>query len=235
MIPQDGDIRIFFYALDVSTKTLAQYVSFLNKEEKLRAQSFRFQIHRDRFVAGRGVLRSILGLLGGCPPQAVEFAYSRYGKPDIIAPLSLAQLGFSVSNSEGTGAVAVGQFAKLGLDIEHFAINTRPEVEVSRMLAESERVWLSLQQGASNQAFYELWTCKEAYLKARGDGLHEPLNGFSVSMECVEKPTLTQGLNGDNAGEWSFRQIDAGEQLAGCLVVQGELLQVSIERWKTRL
>jgi len=225
------DVKVFFYALDVSVGRLAQYASLLNKEEKLRAESFRFKRHSNRFVVGRGVLRSILGSLGGCAPQEVEFAYSRYGKPNIIVPNSLAGFEFSVSNSEGMGAVAIGKFGKLGLDIEYVAVNSESVVGVSRMLAESEQFWLSLQSSENNKAFHQLWTCKEAYLKARGSGLYEPLDGFSISMRCLEKPKLLQGFSGDNVDEWEFRQINIEDNFAGCLTVRGELDKIFTEKW----
>ncbi|HEY6434318.1 MAG TPA: 4'-phosphopantetheinyl transferase superfamily protein [Acetobacteraceae bacterium] len=149
----------------------------LSAEETQRANRFHFDVHRDRFIAGRAQLRRILGNYLGTSPQQITLTYSPSGKPAIRAPVPLA---FNLSHSGNLAALAVARF-EIGVDIEQ--IRTIDRDIAQRFFAGDEVATLfGLPDEQWNEAFFSCWTRKEAYLKATGDGLLVALDSFSVSL-----------------------------------------------------
>ncbi len=154
----------------------ADYV-LLSADEKHRAGRFHFDVHRDRFIAGRAQLRRILGNCLGTAPQEITLTYSPSGKPAIHAP---TPLGFNLSHSGNLAALAVARF-EIGVDIEQIRVIDRDIAH--RFFAGDEVTTLfGLPDEQWNEAFFSCWTRKEAYLKATGDGLLIALDSFSVSL-----------------------------------------------------
>ncbi len=186
----------------------------LSPDERHRAARFVFDRDRDRYVAGRAGLRTILGRYLGQPPERVGFSYGAHGRPDV------ADSTFNLSHTGDLAALAVlrDPAMELGLDIEavrpiemavaeaHFASSEMAEL---RALPEAERV----------AAFHRCWTRKEAYLKARGRGLTTDLQSFGVTLAPWRPPRLTF-CHGDEAADWTLRDLDVAPGVAGALAVR---------------
>lgn len=178
-----GEVQVWHFGLDADAQTQAALARLLDDAERGQAQRFRFEEHRRRFIVRRGILRVILARYLRAAPETLRFARGAAGKPAIAWPQA-SPLTFSASSSAGFGAVAVADGRELGLDVEHI----RPDRDhnlIARQFAHEEAAALrDLPPALQEAAFFDLWTCKEAYLKGKG-------LGFTVSPDQFAfTPTL---------------------------------------------
>lgn len=156
---------------------------WLSGEEKERAERFYFPIHRERFIRGRGMLRYLLGAYLETDPAAIAFETGEKGKPY----LSNSSLHFNLSHSEGRAVLAVSRLPSIGIDIECFDRSVNVDGLSRRCFRESEiSGLLELPEEQKRQAFFWIWTAKEARMKATGEG-------FSLEPQCIEI-TFENGL-----------------------------------------
>jgi 4'-phosphopantetheinyl transferase len=168
--------------LDVSDEASAGFHETLSPDERTRAARLRFERDRRRFVVARGVLRDLLGRYLEIPPAAVRFIYNRFGKP-ALSP-ELGRLKFNLSHSADLALIAMAADAEIGVDLEW--IQEDPD-------------WVDI--AGSSRAFFSGWTRREAYVKARGEGLAQ---AGAVS-----------------ARGWSLYRLHPAPGYIGALVVEG--------------
>lgn len=192
----------------------------LSSDEIARAQRFYFEQHRQRFIAGRGILRTILGRYLGVEPQAVQFTYEPRGKPVLADTYSCSSLSFNLSHSQDLALCAVSSNRQVGIDIEHMRSVSDVEALAERFFAPREyAVVRSLPPEQQKQVFFRYWTCKEAYLKAIGVGL--------VQLEKVEislTPEQPAKLITDE--EWSLIELLPADNYVGAVAVAGQNLHL---------
>ena len=161
--------------------------ALLSEDEKARGRSFVAALHRRRFVAGRARLRSLLGGHLGLDPRTLVFVQNEFGKPRLAHHMSVH---FSLSHSEDRAVLAVSDTVVIGADIErvraleHFDLARRyfhPN-EVAAILCPPHRE-------EQLEAFFRIWTLKEAVVKSLGTGLSIPLDSFEVSI-ATSPPTM---------------------------------------------
>ncbi len=167
-----------------------KYYSWLSEVEKGRAQRLRSEPLRHRFAIAHGVVREILGIYLNTAAARIEFTAAPSGKPVISGPslIGNAQLHFNYSHSEDLLVLAVSRGFELGIDVERI----RPEIEHTAIsghfFAPEEIGWLqSLTPENRSEAFYRIWTCKEAVLKADGSGLRQSLDTVKVEFSSIKK------------------------------------------------
>ncbi len=191
---KESCIVIYLHHLDAGSSDYEHYYSLLDDDEKQRTERYRFDIHRQRFAISRGRLREILAEFGHCDPVDINFKKTRFGKPFIAKPEGLNRLYFNASKSGSIGGVAISRTGPVGLDIEqHQSANNRDiDMIVQHEFTTDELNWyLRHPAGIERErAFYRLWTCKEAYLKALGLGLGGGLNEFSIDLQG-SRPSVT--------------------------------------------
>jgi 4'-phosphopantetheinyl transferase len=193
----------------------------LSADELRRAGRFLLPLHRDRFVTGLSILRRVLGAHLGTPPESVELARGKGGKPALAGA---QRLRFNLSHSADRGLLALALDREVGVDLERF----RPEVAVEdiarRYFSPSEQEeLLSLPREARTAAFFACWTRKEAFLKARGDGLFSlPLGSFDVTVRPDRPPELRRtGFDPGEARRYSLLGLPEIPGFAACLAVEG--------------
>lgn len=216
----EGDaVHVWSFRLDVVPNQLETLRSWLGDSERQRADRFRFQRHRERFVAGRGQLREILARYLDLEPGAVAFEYGPNGKPRLAGEASLR---FNLSHSEDQALLAVTRGRDVGIDIE----KVRPELEceamASRFFSRAEALALrSLPPSARPQAFCAIWTRKEAFVKAKGGGLAIPLADFDVSCDlCGPVRLLRTAWDPLETQRWTLRTLETLPCFAAALVVE---------------
>lgn len=143
-------------------------------EEQERAARFRGESLQSRYRRCRGVLRFILGQYLNQPPKSLAFTYNTYGKPALTRDES--QLHFNVSHCDDLALLAITSRA-VGVDIESY---DRPNTKTTTLLdmvchPEEKQALIALPAAEQETAFYRLWTQKEAYCKALGEGLQKTL------------------------------------------------------------
>jgi 4'-phosphopantetheinyl transferase len=218
----ENEVHLWHVSLALPTEGLANIGELLAPDEVERAARFRFKIDRDQFVARRGLLRAILGRYLGIPPRKVDFTYNGFGKPSVAH--NPEGLRFNLSHSGKLAIIAVIRGREIGVDVERI----RKDVEIERisqgLFSGIERDTLqTLSPKNKPQAFFNCWTRKEAYLKARGEGLSFPLNRFTVSVLPGEKPRLLEAL--DDAAEierWSLYHLAPSPGYVAALAVEGK-------------
>jgi 4'-phosphopantetheinyl transferase len=179
---------------------LSDVRTILSADELERAASFRFDRDRNRFAVSRALLRTLLAQYTGGPASNVAFTYGSHGKP----ALREGGIEFNVSHSQDHALFAFCSEIEIGVDIE--ACLPRPiDREVARRFFSPREVesLLALPHDDQGRAFFACWTRKEAFIKARGDGLSLPLQDFDVAFEPLVEPALLHTAWSDSdPGEW---------------------------------
>jgi 4'-phosphopantetheinyl transferase len=159
----------------------------LTDDEVARSERFKFDRDRDRYVVGRGLLRCVLAGYVGGDPAALRFRYTQYGKPLLNDP----RLSFNLSHSEDRALFAVAPGFEVGVDVEVMNSSLADEAVAERFFTSREVADLNaVSPGDRTRAFLTCWTRKEAYIKARGEGLSLPLHEFDVTLRPGDEPRL---------------------------------------------
>jgi 4'-phosphopantetheinyl transferase len=216
-------IRVWRAALDRPDEEIALLRTLLSHDERARADRFRFPRDRKHFTAARGFLRTVLARTLGIAPQEVVFSYGNRGKPTLGWPEG-SGLEFNLSHSGGLALLACSRGRALGIDIEY----QREELDflgiAGRYFTPRERDEIQREPDLARQraAFFRGWARKEAFLKARGDGLWLGLDQFEVSIDPAAPPRVVRtAWDPDEAGRWTLRDLDAAPSFAAAIVVAG--------------
>jgi 4'-phosphopantetheinyl transferase len=177
----DSDVHIWCLPLSGSVDELAHYQSILSADEMARVGRFRFQQDREHYIFGRGILRTLLGGYLQMDATRIKFIYGPYGKPRVESTFQNQTLQFNLAHSKDYAIYTFTWGRAIGVDLEH--VHPLPEAEdlAERFFTPRENAWLNSFTGDKHtEAFFQLWTCKEAFLKAHGSGLTTPLNQVDV-------------------------------------------------------
>ncbi len=230
-LPQN-EIHIWRCSLNQSELQIDALSATLTDDELKRAERFHF--HRDRlhFIAARGVLKFILGQYIRSEPRDVSFIYGRNGKPSLAGDME-SRICFNVSHSRDLALYAFAYDRKVGVDIEYLDRDRAITHIVERFYSPGEiSAFNSLPADKQHEAFFTYWTCKEAYLKAEGTGLSFGLDKVEISL-TPEKHAALAAINGDaqRAGLWSLQTLEAAENYAAALAVNGHGLGLKSWQW----
>jgi 4'-phosphopantetheinyl transferase len=167
-----GEVHLWRARLESTPELYAS----LSVAECVRAERYHFAIDRARFIAGRGILRDILGRYLDEAPAAVRLTTGAHGKPQLASDTTLR---FNLSHSDGLMLLAVTHGREVGVDLEFMRENV-PFETLADHYFDPEEAWDLRLLPASQRAwkFYDTWTCIEAQLKAGGEGL---ANGPTVA------------------------------------------------------
>jgi 4'-phosphopantetheinyl transferase len=196
----------------------------LEAHELERAGRFHFDKHRNHFIVGRGGLRQVLARYLDVKPDELRFSYGMYGKPELAGE----RLRFNVSHSQGVALFAVAADRELGVDVEHIRPDFATQDIARRFFSRLEvATFDALQKEQQVAAFFRCWTRKEAYIKAIGRGMSEPLDAFDVTLAPSEAAALLRA-EGQDVSRWSMFDIDVGEDYAGALLVEAPVSQIRL-------
>ena len=217
------EVHVWRASLAAAPAELALHHALLADDERARAARFKFEVHRNRFVAGRGIQRRILSRYLGVDPAAIRYRLAEHGKPALDGPGADGGLQFNVSNSEDGLLVAVSRGRELGVDLEALLpVGDRDAVARRFFSAPENEVYDTIADDQRDAAFFTCWTRKEAYIKAIGEGLTMPLHRFDVTLRPGEPARLlcTRGRP-DEADRWTLRELDPGPGWLGALAAEG--------------
>lgn len=202
--PGPGELGLWLVNLDQGPAEVSQARSLLSAPERAHADRFAFEADRRRFAVGRAALRTLLGFVLDVWPETVQIAAGPRGKPALAWPA--ADLHFNLSNSGDLALIGLTRCAPLGVDIElRRALGEVRSLARSVFSPEEQRALEPLEGEAWQAAFYQLWTRKEAYLKAIGEGLYAPLQDFTVT---AHHPARFVHLPGDEPSRWTLLHVD---------------------------
>lgn len=233
----DHEVHIWRAALNPPAMQVARFQSTLSADEQARANRFHFERDRRRYIVARGVLRTLLGNYLGLAPAAVRFVYNDYGKPALDPALAQNQLYFNVSHAGELALYAFARHAQIGIDLELIRGNIEYEQIAQRFFSPQEQSSLrTLPATEMASGFFRCWTRKEAYIKARGQGLSIPLDQFTVSLGPGEAARLLHDQNDPQAAvHWSLYNLAPGAGYAAALAVEGRHWQLYCWDWSPDL
>ncbi|HET9484221.1 MAG TPA: 4'-phosphopantetheinyl transferase superfamily protein [Xanthomonadales bacterium] len=203
------DLWLAFYDEIVDPALLAELRRLMTPEEREQEDRYRFADDRKRYRVTRALVRTALSLRAAVEPEDWVFVTNDYGCPRVAdVHGAAAQLSFNVSHTRGLVALAVTQERALGVDVENVAAREVSTGIADRFFAPVEVDGLAAVAPQRRQErFFEYWTMKESYIKARGMGLSIPLDKFSFRFPGDDAVHLAIDPElGDDAARWSFLQ-----------------------------
>jgi 4'-phosphopantetheinyl transferase len=196
-------LDLWYVDLDMSADALRCFRQWLSDDELAKAERFRPDLVRARYIVGRAALRCVLADQLGCFPAAIRFSYGTNGRPMLEG--GRGQLEFNLAHSEGDAVIALASGAAVGVDIER----PRPIADVESLarlvFSDAERRELELAPDPES-AFLNGWTRKEAYVKALGLGLTAPLKEITVSLSG-RAALLSTGLRDQSVSNWRLLNV----------------------------
>ena len=204
----------------------------LSPDERARARRFRFERDRQRFIAGRGQLREVLGAMLKVEPMALVLEYGPFGKPRIAAPALCRALHFNVTHAEDLGVYAVAN-EEIGVDVER--LREVPEAQSIAALFFSAREAArlgALPHEKQTEAFLKGWTRREALLKVAGLGLGQPLpqaDGLFNPDELAHAVPVQQTEKA--ATQWTVRSLDPAPGYVGACATKRANLRLLWWNW----
>jgi 4'-phosphopantetheinyl transferase len=217
------EVHLWRATLDLPASVIERMACALSDEERARAGRIVPDQARARFVAGRHILRTVLGKYLELSAERVELTYGPHGKPELAPEHASGLLAFSLTHSHDLALVAVTLGRAIGVDVELL----RPVSDVAGLVA---RVFSAKEQAEFRdlpldrrlEGFFRGWTGKEAWLKAKSTGLTWPPDWFSVSLTSGAPMRLLDVTGDPKAPErWALASFTAAPGYLGALAVEG--------------
>ncbi len=220
------EVHVWRARLDRPQAELTRWWAVLHADERQRAERFRFERDRHRFIVGRGLLRTLLSRYLRLRPEQIELAYNAYGKPEIVQTGNQTALSFNLSHSQDLALFAIAQDRHVGVDLEYVRADLADEQIAVRFFAPAEVEALrALPASQRVPAFFRCWTRKEAFIKARGEGLSLPLDQFQVSLE-PDAAVLLHTADPTEAQRWRLEPLEPAPGYTAAIAVEGHTWQL---------
>jgi 4'-phosphopantetheinyl transferase len=219
----------------------ARYRILLDTDERTKEMRFHFERDRRRFLMTRALVRIVLSRYLPVEPQMWSFLTNAYGRPRIANEESRsAGLDFNVSHTDGLIVLGISAFRRLGVDTENIRMQQAPVELADRFFSRHEVEVLSrVPRDRQQERFFEYWTFKEAYIKARGMGLSIPLDRFTFDLPDRGEVRLSVAPElKDDQSNWQFWQFRpaaehllaiCAERVAGTRVVIRRIVTLDTE------
>ena len=222
----EGEVHVWLAQLPSAHGELEKLRALLTPEEAERARQFRTERLRERWELTRGILRSLLADYLAVSAHEIVFQLGPQGKPALVAP---PQFFFNTSHSGDHAAFAFTRAGEVGVDIEQVRGDLRRhDLIAQRFFTPAERAELaSVLEPERVRAFFDLWTRKEAFVKARGDGVFSGLEKFTVALN---EPRVRHVTGGD-AAQWWMAALPEMDGHAGAVVVQAPKCRARFWKW----
>lgn len=214
------EVHLWHAALD--DQAADDFRPLLAADEIARADRFHFAKDRNHYMVARGFLRKLLAAYLGIGPTELRFVYAEKGKPSLEASQRSA-LKFNLAHSQARAIYAFSLGRELGVDLEFIREDLESERIAERFFSLRETEELkTVPAELRKQAFFNCWTRKEAYIKARGEGLSLPLDEFDVSLAPGEAAALLRNhKEPDEVGRWTMQSVSVPSGYVAALVVEG--------------
>lgn len=232
IVIEDGEAHVWCVELDRPASRIDEVFRFLSEDEQRRANEFRFEEKRRHFIVGRATLRQLIGECLKANPVALEFSYTQRGKPE-LAGLHTEKLHFNLSHSGNLALIALTRICPLGVDLEQVRA-VRYDAEIARRFftAPESASLESLPEDEQTGAFFNLWTRKEAWLKATGVGISESLGRVEISFLPGEPACVVNVVDKpEEAKKWTLVELKPAKGFVGALAIRARGLNVRCWQW----
>ena len=210
-------ITVVTWPVAGSPARLEMLQAMLSSEERGRLDSMADSPRAREFLVGRAGSRELLARTCGCKPTDIVFKDGARGKPSLTFPdMGIA---FNLAHSGGICALAFGQAAAIGIDIEQSHIHFQDVVETALTPREAAQL-ARVPEVRRQDAFFRTWVAKEAYLKATGDGVSGDFHSLELDLGALpELRPIAIRDSSDGQDQWSFHSFDAGNSLPGAVAI----------------
>lgn len=235
-LPGPGEVYLAYLDLTQPHEVVAELEQTLSPEEWTRAGRFHFAEDVRRFVVRRGMLRHLLGGLIGLAPADVCFAFGPQGKPRLAPPCDRSGVHFNLSDSGDMALLAWTIGGEIGVDLEQIRPMPDALALAQRFFAKDEEAWLrQAPEDERDAAFFRCWTCKEAVVKAMGDGLTAPLQSF-VAAHWTTPPAVRWAASDTSTApnHWRLHLPDAPTGWLAAMVTPYEINTVKTHLVETK-
>ncbi len=225
------NVHIWQIDIEALSTNVDFFYSYLNGDEKTRANKFRFQKDYNVFVITRAVLRTLLSQYLNLDARKLDFQYMEHGKPFLKHDTLLK---FNVSHSGSMAIIGLVNNHEIGVDIEYIkkdfdvldiAENFFSADEISRLRIKSANELYP--------SFYRCWTRKEAFIKAESSGLSYPLDSFSVSLDNdSEAELLSLDSNQQEKNKWKMFSFKPKKDYIAAAIVNGKVNSFEVFNWE---
>jgi 4'-phosphopantetheinyl transferase len=224
-------VHVWATNLDLSASALQSFANTLSPNESERASRFHFERDRNRYIAGRGLLRTVLGKYLQLSPVEVPLVYGPNGKPLLQTAGSRTTIHFNLAHSQNLALLAVTNAGQIGIDVEAVRPLSDAHELVDRFFSTHESAaFESVPEAQKPAAFFNLWTRKEAWLKATGEGIGHLLNKVEVSFLPGE-PAKLLNLPHNSTSRWTLTDLVPASGFAAALAVASSTPILSCWRW----
>ncbi|MBI5651072.1 MAG: 4'-phosphopantetheinyl transferase superfamily protein [Chloroflexi bacterium] len=216
---EPNHIHVWRIALDLPASRVDDLRALISRDELARADAFYFPEHRVRFIVAHASVRMILARYARRAPRDLVFATDAFGKPALVQPAPV--LRFNLAHSEHLALCAITRDAPIGIDVELIKPLENLDELAARFFSPHEIAALrALSADQRTRGFYACWTRKEAYIKAVGKGLREPLDQFAVSLAPNEPARLLFARDDPHAAEqWSLFALEPAPGYIGASAI----------------
>lgn len=230
----NNQAHIWLANLDLSTVEIERLTTFLSPDEIARANKFKFNRDKKKFIAARGILRKLLANYLQITANNVEFGYGERGKPNLAPSMLDRYLQFNLSHSQDYALYGFTRHCSIGVDLEHLRSLDDAAKIAQRFFSAAESALISSLTGEEQtRVFFQLWTAKEAYLKATGEGLAGLLDEVEISMtpESPESSVTLISVQGDrqNTANWSMTSFIPATDYVATVAIEKPVAQQQIE------
>lgn len=234
-LPENEEVHVWSARVGESLPQLPEFERLLSLTERQKAARFLRPGDRERYVVAHGVLRQLLAQYLLIAPAEIVFEAGEFGKPAVVWRTGFPRIAFNMAHSGDVILYAITAGRCVGVDVEAVRLDRDlMEIAESQFASDEIETFRAAEPAERAAAFYRCWTLKEAYLKARGEGLGFPLRQFSVSFESLETPTLRWASDDPNVAErWSVFGLSPAHGYVGALIVEGRPMRLLSRCWSS--
>jgi len=214
-----GAVHLWPLRVDAEAWPGIEWSSLLRKDERDRARRFKSAHDAYRYTVSRALLRIVLAGYLRRDSRDLVFNYAANGKPFLPDG---GRLRFNLSHSHDLGLIGVTLDREIGVDVERIRADLEVAQIASQFFSKAEQSALAaLPTSLRLRAFFDCWTRKEAFVKARGDGLSLPLDQFDVSVRPDEPACLVATRpDAKEAAAWEVAAVAVEQRYAAAVVTQ---------------
>jgi 4'-phosphopantetheinyl transferase len=210
-----GEAHLWYALTDecFTPSRLSYYRTLLDENESRRLDRLAIDHVRHEYLLTRALCRVSLSHYADVAPSAWRFVANEYGRPRVAGPELSAPLRFNLSNSRGLVACLIARDADVGVDVEEITPDNKSEIAQTHFSLAELRSMASLPSAQQQRRFFELWTLKESYIKARGMGLSLALDQFSFDIVPGKSIRINFAkMDPDGAAAWQFELLRPGDR-----------------------
>ena len=219
-----NQLHILALRIESLAKDDTLLLATLNDEERKRAERFINPEHGYKFSLTRGMLRRCLGFYLNQPPQTIVFSFNEHGKPEIKSLVNNHQFFFNVSHSHEMAAFLFAYDGRVGIDIERIK-PVKDLLGLAKHVCHPDEFaeFTSMDEAQREVAFYRLWTRKEAFIKANGQGLSMGLR--SIYIGCGPRDHITEiKYKTRTLTDWRIKDLPCDPEYRMAIAVEAPLL-----------